>query len=149
MTLLALTLAMMAVLAPGRDVSRLGVAIADVSHDSPLFAGDDGEARTAAFLVAIAYRESSLRVDAIGDHGHSVCAFQIYDGPRSLLSDAEACTRTAVVMLRASMRIDPSHPLAFYARGPRWTSVEARRLSDDRVALAKRILARVRSGDPS
>lgn len=36
---------------------------------------------------------------------------------------------------------DPSAPVAFYARGPRWRGDEARRISRDRVALARRLLA--------
>jgi hypothetical protein len=94
----------------------------------------------AALITAIAFRESSLDNAAVGDHGRSVCAMQIHGGARSLLSDVGACVRRGTLMLRASRRIDPANPVAHYARGPRWQSEEARRLSRDRVALAHRLL---------
>lgn len=147
MNTLAWILAAMALLAPGRDHTELATAIAErVDADRPLFKDDDDRHRTAALLVAVAFRESSLRLDAVGDHGRSFCAFQIHvssGGTRDLLTDADACVGHAVEMIRQSIRIDPSHPLAFYARGPRWRSAEARRISDDRVALAKWLLSKI------
>ncbi len=39
-------------------------------------------------------------------------------------------------MLRDSRRMDPKNPIAFYARGPKYKSEEAQRISRDRMALA-------------
>lgn len=95
----------------------------------------------AALITAVAFRESSLDNSAIGDHGRSVCAMQIHGGAHNLLLDVGACIRRGTLMLRESRRVDPANPIAHYARGPRWQSEEAKRLSRDRVALAKRLLS--------
>lgn len=130
-TLFASVLAWMSILAPGRDVNELAWAVA-VNATSKT---------EAAILTAVAFRESSLRNDVSGDGGHAVCAMQIYDGSKRLLEDPIACVARGAAMLRDSRRVDPAHPIAFYARGPRWKSVEAQRISNDRMALAKRIIA--------
>jgi len=117
-------------LAPGRDVNELAWAVAVNARSET----------EAAVLTAVAFRESSLRNDVTGDGGHSVCAMQIYDGPKTLLEDPIACVARGAKMLRASRRVDPENPIAFYARGPRWRSEEAKRISRDRMALAKRLV---------
>jgi hypothetical protein len=141
LTLFWLVLRMMVSVVPSPEPlyrhGQLATEIALVSVREPLYRGEDAEVRTAALLVAVAFRESGLRVDVTGDGGHSRCAFQIYDGAPELLTDAELCVRTGHRMLRDSIRLDRSHPVAFYARGPRYKSEEARRLSDDRVRLAE------------
>ncbi len=129
----AIVLVWMHGLAPGRDVDELAWNVAAVAADLD----------EAALLTSMAYRESGLDNTAIGDHGRSVCAFQIHNGARNLLEDVGACVRRGTLMLRESRRMDPTNPVAFYARGPRWQSEEARRLSRDRVALSKRLLAQV------
>ncbi len=116
-------------LAPGRDVDALAWAVAVNAQNE----------MEAAVITAVAFRESSLINDKTGDGGHSVCAMQIYDGPKSLLADPLACVARGVTMLRESKRIDPANPIAFYARGPRYKSEEARRISRDRMALATRL----------
>ncbi len=132
--LYALVLSMMNSLAPSQDpLTRhgdLAAAIAAVSPDLP----------TAALLVAVAYRESGLNTQARGDGGKSLGAFQAYLAPQSLLTDPEAQAQLALRMLQASARIDPAHPVAAYARGARHASREARRISDDRTALARSLL---------
>lgn len=120
----------MAFLAPGRDHTALAHAVASV-------ASSEAEA---ALLTAVAFKESSLRNDVVGDGGHSVCAMQIYDGPRSYLSDPVACVTRGVKMLRESAKVDPKFPVSFYARGPRYKSEEARRISLDRMQLAAKLL---------
>lgn len=94
----------------------------------------------AALAVAVAFRESSFDNAAIGDHGRSVCAFQIHNGDPMLLEDVDACVVVGLRMLRESVHVDAAHPVAFYARGPRWEGIEARRLSADRVRIAKDLL---------
>ncbi len=128
--LFAIVLVWMHTLAPGRDVDALAWAVA-------VNATSETEA---AIITAVAFRESSLRNDAVGDGGHAVCALQIYDGPKSLLTDPIACVRRGTEMLRESRRVDPLHPIAFYARGPRFRSLDAQRISNDRMALARALV---------
>jgi len=139
---------MMTSLVPAQDPiarhGRLSSAIATVvSEEAPLFRNDEDRVRTAALLVAIAFRESSLQHDAVGDGKRSVCAFQIHGGDKALLDDTEACVRTGERMLRESIRMDRDEPVAFYARGPRFKSDEARSLSRDRVRLSQRLLKEI------
>ncbi len=140
MTTLEWVLAAMLSLAPGRDHAELAGAIVQaIGEAPPLFRDDDGRRRTAALLVAVAFRESSFRMSAVsktGDH----CAFQIHGRPE-LADDVDACTRVALAMLRESMRACRAHPLAFYAEGPRGcSSVRAQRISRDRMTLAARLV---------
>lgn len=141
MALYWIVLAMMLRLSPSEHPmlrhGTLATAITLVAlEEPPLFASDASRERTAALLVAIAFRESSLTPSITGDGGHSVCAMQIYDGPKSLNDDPVACIRAGHRMLKTSIQVDRSHPVAHYARGPRYTSDEARRISADRMALA-------------
>lgn len=124
----------MSTLVPGVNHDALAWAVAS-SADS---------IEEAALVTAIAFRESSFDNSAVGDHGRSVCAMQIHNGARNLLQDVGACVRRGTLMLRESKRVDPANPVAQYARGPRWQSEEARHLSRDRVALARRLLATVK-----
>ncbi len=62
-------------------------------------------------------------------------------GTPELLEDPKLCLEKALVILRQSIHIDKQHPVAFYARGPRYASPEAQRISNDRVAVAKRLLS--------
>lgn len=140
-------LAMMVHLSPTDDPivrhGELATAIAIVtSEEAPLFAGDVTRERTAALLVAVAFRESSLTASILGDGGRSVCAMQIHGGATQLNEDPIACVRTGYRMLRESIRVDRTNPVAFYARGPRYASEEAQRISRDRMALARSLLSR-------
>lgn len=142
MTVLPFVLAAMAALQPNVDHAELSQAIATVvDAERPLFRDDVDRRRTAALVVAVAFRESSFVANAVGDHGRSFCAFQIHrssGGSPALLDDPEACVRTGVAMLRTSLRVCPSHPIAWYARGPRGCAMpRAQRISRDRVALAR------------
>lgn len=133
---------------PARLLALAGAIDATVAARGPIFQGADGARRTVALLVAIAWRESSFRVDAVGDHGRSVCAYQILNGPRSLLTDARACVDAGYTHLLASVRACPAHPIAVYARGS-CDSEQGRRISADRVALARGLLGVVpKPGEP-
>ncbi len=132
-SLFVVVLIWMRTLAPGRDVDELAWSVAAVAASR----------EEAADLTAIAYRESGLDNTAVGDHGRSVCAMQILNGSPSLLTNPGACVRRGTIMFRESKRIDPANPFAFYARGPRYQSEEARRISRDRARLAARLLAQV------
>ncbi len=145
----ALVVAMMLMLAPGRDHAALAGAIARVvESERPLFADDEGRRKTAALMVAVAYRESTFTTAAVGDHGRSFCAFQIHrtaGGTPALLTDPEGCARQALTILRESLRACPSHPVATYAAGPgACVNARARRISDDRMQLAAWIARKVR-----
>jgi hypothetical protein len=141
MALIFAVLAWMMLLAPGREHIEAATAIAQVAfEDRPLFVGDESRMRTAALLTAIAFRESSLRNDAVSktnDH----CLMQINKRP-DLARDVVACVRVAVTMLHESMRACPDHPIAFYASGPgACTNARAQAISRDRMALARRLLS--------
>lgn len=150
-------------LAPARQHDDLANAIANrVEAEAPLFKADEDRHRTAALLVAIAFRESSLRAAAVGDHvagkPTSFCAFQLHlpwgaktaDGwtGADLLEDPEKCVAAAMRMLRESMQACPSSPIAWYAAGPAGCeSPRAQRISRDRLAIAQRLLRDVRVTD--
>lgn len=140
--------AAMTLLAPGRDHSELGDAITRaVDSTAPLFVDDAGKRKTAALVVAVAFRESSLRLDTVGDRGRSFCAMQIHEtsgGTKALLFDADACVRRGLAMLRASGAGCTAHPVALYAAGPGGcASPRAQRISGDRMALARRLVREV------
>ncbi len=132
--LFGLVFGWMSGLAPDVDHYALAWAIASQVHG----------AAEAALVTAIAFRESTFDNAAIGDHGRSFCALQIHassGGTVALTEDVGACVAAGLAILRQSVRVDRAHPVAFYARGPRWEGLEARRLSDDRVRIAKGLLA--------
>lgn len=148
-------LAAMLLLAPGRDHTALANAIAArIEAERPLFESDENRKRSAAFLTAIAFRESSFRNDAIGDHGSSHCAFQVHlpNGQKTaegwtgadLREDPSKCVTVAMRILRDSMRWCPAFPLAIYASGPKGCRDErAQRISRDRLAVAARLVREV------
>lgn len=139
MMLLFFILAAMTSLAPGRDHIATATAIADVVlSEPPLFKHDESRVRTAAFITAVAFRESSFRNEVVSKTGDS-CLMQINHRP-DLASDPRECVRVAFTMLRESFRMCREYPLAFYASGPRGCSnARAQRISRDRFALAARL----------
>lgn len=147
MQLATFILAAATFLFPGKDHGAFAQAAANViESEAPLFDKDDDRHKTAALIAAIAYRESGFKLDAVGDHGQSVCAMQIRWGSKDLLTDPEACIRTAMGKLRKSIQACPSHPLAIYAGGSLGcTQTKAQRVSFDRVYLSKRVLSHVQT----
>ena len=158
--LLAWVTAASTLLAPAHPNDQLAEAIAArAESEAPLFKGDDDRRKTSAFLIAIAFRESSLQANAVGDHvagkPTSFCAFQIHlpfaartsEGwtGLDLAEDPEKCVTIALRMIRQSMQMCPAHPLAFYASGPSGCeNARAQRISRDRLAIAQRLLRDVR-----
>lgn len=144
MLLVLFVMAAMSSLAPGRDHTELGGAISRVVlEEKPLFRDDEAKIRTAALIVAIAFRESSLRND-ISSKTDDWCAMQVNRRP-DLAKDPEACIRVGMTMLRESMRICPAHPIAFYASGPGGCdNARAQRISRDRMAVAARLVREVK-----
>lgn len=142
MSVLFAVLAWMATLAPGRDHIANATAIASVVlAEPPLFKGDDDRIKTAAFMVAVGFREGSLRNDVIGDHGHALCMFQLWNTSRDVLTDPELCARIAMQRMRESIRAcGVENALGIYAVGPKGcVSDHAKRISADRMFIARRL----------
>lgn len=137
-------LAAMERLAPdvGRD-DRHAIAAAIAESDA-----SDLEAE---WLVAIAFRESTFRADAVGDHDTSFCWAQVHfpGGRRTregwsgneLAGDAGRCATVALRILRTSFSACGALPqrerLAAFAAGS-CSSLRGRRLSRDRDAMRVR-----------
>lgn len=140
----ALVLGLMVLLSPKGDHVATARAIARaVEAAPPLFRDDDDRVKTAALVVAVAWRESNFRQDAkseTNDH----CMMQVHARP-DLADDADACVSTGLEMLRESMRACPAHPVATYAEGPSGcSSARAQRISRDRMALASWLARKVK-----
>lgn len=146
----AFILAAFAALGVASPDPTLVAAIAHEAHERPFVATN--EERTAAVLVAIAYRESGGVVSVTGDHGSSFCAFQIHLGSgvtaegwtgADLNADAAKCTTVAARLARMSWRrcgeLPESERLAAYARGV-CDSKRGQALSRDRMFLAEKAL---------
>ena len=137
--LLAFILAAMTLLQPGVNHDKLARATANVVASEPaLFLDDDSRFHTAAIDIAIMFRESSFRHGLTSRTGDS-CEMQVHNRP-DLLDDREKCIREGMRMIRASFLACPSAPLATYIGGGCFNR-RARRLSDDRINLAARLLA--------
>src|SRR5262245_14275825 len=121
---------------------ELATAVAgEIATTIPLFEdGSDGTGmeRTAALVVAVAFRESSFRNDvssSTGDH----CMMQVHGRP-DLKKDVRACVRTAIEMMRESIRrCGSDDALAFYAEGT-CRSTPAQRTALNPTSLSTRIL---------
>jgi len=127
----------MGALAPTRDVSEVAAVVERVvASERPLFAGDEDRVRTAALVIAVAFRESSFRPDALsatGDFG----LMQLHGRPDL---SVEENVRVGLEMLRASIaECGASNALGAYATGS-CSSERGRRISRDRLHLA-RVLA--------
>lgn len=143
MQLYWLVLAMMVSLSPSSNpIHRHGqlataITLALQSHGS-FFKNDDSLVRSAAVMVAVAFRESGFDALAVGDSGQSFGAFQQHRSVGgNLEAGPEVQAASAHRLIRSSITIDRDHPLAVYARGPAYRSVEAQRLSNDRMSLAR------------
>jgi hypothetical protein len=111
--------------APWRGTyEKTAEAIARVAESEPLF-DNNGEERTAALLVAIAWYESRLKPNAKSTDGQFYCLYQVHKNhladPKKALDDPEVCTRAAVKILRDSLRLCAKRPenerLAAYMSG--------------------------------
>jgi hypothetical protein len=149
-------------------------AVADESTRSPLFAGEEGAARTAALVTSVAWFESRFQPDAAGDcdrttregtcakgaRPSSFCLLQINASNHRALgvtadelrTDAATCVRAGLRMMRQSFAACRALPLEerldWYAGGgPTCAapSEDARRKSRHRVAKAIWIYRRMSS----
>jgi hypothetical protein len=122
----------------GRPAPAVVQAIADESIADPLM-GDP--ISTAAVLLVFAFRESSYRADVRGDSGKSCGLFQS-PCASTPLRDPKAQATIALAIMRRSMVACPDFPFAVYASGS-CSSVAGRRISSERIADAKRLVASV------
>ncbi|HEX7403722.1 MAG TPA: hypothetical protein VF287_06885, partial [Usitatibacter sp.] len=145
-------------------------AVAAEVTTAPVFAGPDGALRTAALDVALAWLEGANNPSILGDclipderpgyhpctearQPRSFCAMQVFlpGGARTLegwgradlLTDPAKCVHAGNRIILASILADRTGTcaLCIYARGR--DTPEARRLSDHRMRLAKKLLAEV------
>jgi hypothetical protein len=141
-----------------RDYDVVTTAIVNVVDREPaLFADDPLKLKTTGLMLAVGWREGSLREKVRGDCSeskpgepckgkpHSFCFAQIHDtsgGSEELNDDPEKCASMELSMLRTSIRSCTSHPVAHYAAGPQGcTNARAQKISADRIGLAKRIVS--------
>lgn len=160
--LLSFALAVVHAVDPEHEHPVMTDAIVHVVEDErPLFTDDSSREKTIALLVAVAWREGSLREKVSGDcvektkegaciaHPRSFCTMQVHassGGNESLNEDPQKCIRTGMALLRHSMKVCAEHPIAFYASGPNaCTNVRAQRISRDRMALASRLRTQARA----
>jgi hypothetical protein len=133
--------------------------MADASLANPITDSDEGVRLMMAYEVSIAWNEAHNELDPRGsnDGGASHCFGQIYlpNGARTLegwtgaelRADARKCAIVVARLVKSSAsdrRAPENCPLCIYARGFRWMGnpevmLEARRLSDVRTSLAKRL----------
>lgn len=106
-----LYLAMSTWIAPThKDVDRyvsISEDIAAVADESPVFAGEDGPARTGLLLASIASFESGYRADiddltVKGDHGASASILQIWVRPGEHPTDRRSFIRLGVERIKES-----------------------------------------------
>lgn len=124
----------------GKPPAALVDAIATLSEAHPVA----GDARTtAALLMVLAFRESSYRLDVMGDGGRAYGAFQIHQcAPytcAALLRDARKQVDVALRILARSFAACPEYPLAIYSSGS-CTNAAGRRISTARIAEARSLL---------
>lgn len=153
-SLLPFTLSAMARLAPSQDHTVMGSAIAEVVEaEDPLFLDDKDKLRTTSLVVAIAFREGSLKPSVLGDcekskpgepckgRPKSFCTMQINDsmgGSDWLNENPLLCIQKGMQILRKSVKTCPDHPVAWYSAGRTGacTNERAIRISKDRMTLA-------------
>jgi hypothetical protein len=141
--------------------ATLARAMAEViAEEPPLFRGDADRLRTTSLVLAVAFREGTFRTSVLGDctesapgepcrgRPRSYCTMQVnrtVGGSAELNDDPVLCIRKGLALLRASVHVSRTDPVAWYAAGPRlYTTDRARRISRDRMALARRILEKSR-----
>lgn len=158
--------------APWRNTyERSAVSIARAADKYPIFKGEDGPQRTAAWLVALGKFEGALRPDAKGDCDkkdakgmcmpgevpHSFCMFQIHESNHKalgvtkdeLLSDMDKCAESAAKLVQQSFKICSSAPLdeklRWYAAGGRTCAenADAVKKSKHRAATGKWLFSNV------
>lgn len=119
--------------------SALDVAIASntvVDADNPAFGSPEMDV---AVLLVTAWEESRFKVDAVGDGGDSLGAWELQRTPAVVAFDLAQSTPLAYAKLRESARQCPDAPLAPYIGG--CYRRRARVRSAMRMALARIVAA--------
>lgn len=111
-----------------------------IESEPALWVGDESKLKTAALVVAIEFRESSFRNEAISKTNDG-CAMQI-NGRPDLTKDPEGCVRLGIKMLRAALARCSGIQTYVGGRGG-CHDERATRISNDRLAIAGRLLAEV------
>lgn len=123
-------------------------AIALAANTRPIFEGEDGAVKTAAFLLAIAWKESRFNPTAVGDNGASLGLFQIqaptaHVTANMLLVPREAAP-IAINLVKTSLAVCGHYGwherLGWYAAGGNGCKESGRKKSVSRVLLAEKIL---------
>lgn len=138
MNLGAWVLAAATFLAPHRTIDAVAREwTRAIESEAPLFESDATHIETAAILVAVGFRESSFRdvVSSTNDHGY----FQLHDRA-DLIGHPYEQAKEALRMIRASLQ--HCGGLQDYVGGG-CKNARATRISNDRLALAGKLLASV------
>jgi len=134
---------------PAQNHDELAGLTAYAVIEDPLFDDDviDVTPGAIATITSGEAEESSLRIDAIGDHGRSCGALQKWDGCRlSRLAALEA----GIDQIRLSFAMSKTCPWCGFLAGPRGIeSPHVRRMSKHRERLTVRILAALAGADLS
>lgn len=112
-----------------QDIAESIASVALDPAEPPVFAGDDGRARTAVLLAAIASLESGgFRSDVawcsasgLGDHGHAAGLWQSHRSKSRACWSLQSAAHLALEQVRESFvacqALDPAVWLAAYASG--------------------------------
>ena len=122
---------------------ELAPAIARAADARPVPAGAAGRANMAVMLVAVAWAESRFQLDAVGDKGQSLGAWQLSKHWRAP-KDAEGQADRAAELLAESHRVCRPRPLrdrlAWYAKGGAGCSDAGAAASRWRMGIAMKLL---------
>jgi len=145
----AWVLALMVLLVPRApwraSYETTAAGMAQGASEVPVFQGSWAVERTLALDVAVAFFESTFRVDAVGDHGAAKSLYQVHG---AMPEDAHAATVEANRLMLQSFKACRALPLeerlAWYASGGAdgCSSEAGRRASRHRVSLALRLYSR-------
>jgi hypothetical protein len=135
---LATVLMMMSVLTKAAGISKSPESIHDARAIAELIAERAADVHEAAMLVELAWEESAFTANAVSKDGHDLCAYQLRDAPRSVLTDLGWCTDLAIERLRVSVQNCPNAPLAIFSRGS-CNSSRGRWFSEWRMRKVRRI----------
>ena len=129
--------------APWRDTyATTANAIARAAEAEPLFAGEDGPARTAALLVSVAWFEGRYDPNAHNAKDPGGGSFGMFQSSRKPIASVDDQVKHALAALRVSFRECASRRsqdwVALYASGS-CTNVGGQLASRRRMGLAQRI----------
>jgi hypothetical protein len=142
--LCTLALALAGASVPSTELASIALDVRDVALDgAPLFAGDDGRARTARLLLVWSWKESAWRTSAEGDKGASLGVMQMNrawlgaDAARVLVDRRYALERGLALMHHLAVVCGSVRGgLHAYASGTCAGSIRARELVQHRCAAA-------------